>query len=187
MGEYQNELEQFIYQICYDRIWNAVSEYVSAHPSSLELGYSRVEYPDSATLEDMVLEFPTNISVDEDTLSFAAVVSCTIELEQETYHDVETAEVSQWFKVSCSALIEDSLKKFTVHDIETYSKGKRSIVSGVAATKNIVPIIHKDQLDNEATQFLERYCPEALATPMAVPIEHIILEKWGLPCCRETA
>jgi hypothetical protein len=180
MANYQNELEQFIYQVCYDPIWAAVSEYVAAHPNSLELGYSRVKYPDSATLEDMVLEFSTNISIDEDRLNFDAIISCTIELEQETYHDVQTAEASQWFKVSCSALVEDGLKKFSVHEIDTYSKGKRPIASGIAATKNIVPIIRKEQLDMEATRFLERYCPEALRTSMAVPIEQIVREKIGL-------
>ena len=144
------------------------------------MGYSRVQYPDSATLEDMVLEFSTNISIDEDTLSFDAVVSCTIELEEETHNDTNTAEVSQWFKVSCSVLVEDKLKKFTVHNIDTYSKGNRPITSGVAATNNIVPIIRKNQLDIETTRFLERYCPEALHTPMAVPIEEIVREKMGL-------
>jgi hypothetical protein len=109
MSELKNELERFIYQVCYDRIWNTVFEYVSEHPNSLELGYSRIQYPDSASLEDMMLEFSTNICIDEDTLSFDAVVSCTIELEEETHNGTNTAEVSQWFKVSCSVIVEDKL------------------------------------------------------------------------------
>ncbi|MDT8900240.1 ImmA/IrrE family metallo-endopeptidase [Anaeroselena agilis] len=175
-----NELEQFIYQKCYDRIWEAVYGYVAAHPNSLELGYSRVQYPDSAMLEDMILEFSTNINIDEDTLSFDAVVSCVIMLEQETYHDTVTAEVSQWFKVHCFVVVEDGIKNFNVHDIDIYSKGKRAMTTGVAATNNIVPIICKNQLETEATRFLERYCPEALQIPMAVPIEKIVKEKMGL-------
>lgn len=175
-----NELEQFIYQKCYDRIWTAVSEYIASHPNSLELGYSRVKYPDAATLQDMVLEFTTNISIDEDILSFDAVVSCEIELEEETHHDRITGEATQWFTVQCSVTVEDRIKEFTVHSIEPYVKNKRPITTGVAASKNIVPIIYKDQLDDEATRFLERYYPEALQTPMAVPIEEIVREKMGL-------
>jgi hypothetical protein len=131
-------------------------------------------------LEDMILEFSTNISVDEDTLSFDAVVSCVIMLEQETYHDTVTADANQWFKVHCSVVVEDRIKNFTVHEIDTYSKGKRTMTTGVAATNNIVPIIYKSQLDIEAARFLERYCPEALRSPTAVPIEKIVREKMGL-------
>jgi len=148
-----NELEQLIYQKCYDQIWETVSTYVAAHPNSLELSYSRVQYPDSALLEDMVLEFSTNILIDEDTLTFDAVVSCQIELEEQTYHDTKNAEVNQWFKVNCSVVIEDQLKQFTVHKIETYSKGGRKPSNGIAATNNIVPIIYPKDLDAEATKF----------------------------------
>jgi hypothetical protein len=35
-------------------------------------------------------------------------------------------------------------------------------------------------LDIEATNFLEKYCPEALQSPMAVPIEEIVRDKMGL-------
>jgi hypothetical protein len=89
--ERTNELEQFIYQKCYDRIWAAGAEYIADHPNSLELGYSRIKYPDAATLQDMVLEFTTNISIDEDMLTFDAIVSCEIELEEETHRESEVA------------------------------------------------------------------------------------------------
>ena len=180
MTNQTNELEQFIYQKCYDRMWEGISEYIASHPSSLELPYSRVKYPDSAALESMLLEFSTNISIDENTLSFEAIVSCEILIEQETYHDTVTAEANQWFKVRCSVVVEERIKDFAIHDISIYAKGKRAINSGVAATKNIVPVIYKNQLDVEATRFLARYCPEALQIPMAVPIEKIVKEKMGL-------
>ena len=44
----------------------------------------------------------------------------------------------------------------------------------------LVPRIRKSCFEPEATRFLKKYCPEALVTPMAVPIEHIITEKMGL-------
>ena len=40
----------------------------------------------------------------------------------------------------------------------------------------LVPRISKTQFDSEATAFLEKYCPEALRTPMCVPIETIATE-----------
>lgn len=43
-----------------------------------------------------------------------------------------------------------------------------------------VPHISKAEFDGEATRFLKQYCPEALETPMAVPIETIARKKMGL-------
>ena len=60
MGNYRDEIERFIYEICYKPIWASVSDYVSQHLSLLDLTYSRVKYPDSAYVEDMLLEFTKN-------------------------------------------------------------------------------------------------------------------------------
>ena len=77
MGTYNNEIEQFIYTICYRPMWEAAYTYIAEHPYALNLSYSRIQNPDSATLEDMILEFTKNIRIDEDNLLFDAVVSCT--------------------------------------------------------------------------------------------------------------
>lgn len=45
---------------------------------------------------------------------------------------------------------------------------------------NYVPRISKVEFDNEATSFLNEYCPEALKSPMAVPIKEIAKDKLGL-------
>ena len=78
MGTYNNEIEQFIYTVCYRPMWEAAYSYISEHPYALNLSYSRIQNPDAAMLEDMILEFTKNIRIDEDSLLFDAVVSCTI-------------------------------------------------------------------------------------------------------------
>lgn len=50
----------------------------------------------------------------------------------------------------------------------------------ISVTNNLVPIISKSEFDDEATAFLNKYCPEALETPMAVPIADIATRKMGL-------
>jgi hypothetical protein len=146
MSTYKNELERFICQKCYDDIWNPLAKWVAEHPASLELLYSRIECPDTATLCDMLLEFTTNVSIVGDTISFDAVVSCDIELEEETYHDRQSDSVSQWFRVSSSVTVEDRIKGFVVRDIEPYSKSKQPKRDG-AADSNLIPIIYKKDLD----------------------------------------
>lgn len=177
----RNDLEEFIYKICYQPIWTAVNNYIAVHPTSLRLSTSRVKYPDSAMLLDMMLEYTNNISIDEDTLHFDAIISCTIELQQnDDYKGTLTGETSQWIIASCEATITDKLDRLKITDVHTWTKGKKPVASGISASNNIVPVLYKKDLDAEATAFLEKYCPQALLEPMPVPIEKIATEELHL-------
>ena len=181
MNTGRNDLEEFIYKICYKPIWEAVNNYIYFHPTALNLSTSRVKYPDSAMLLDMMLEYTNNISIDEDKLIFDAIISCTIELTQnDEYRGSFTGETSQWLIASCEATITDKLDKLVVTNVKPWIKDRKPVTSGIAASSNIVPILKKENLEKEATAFLEKYCPEALADPMPVPIEKIATENLKL-------
>lgn len=181
MSAKRNDLEEFIYKICYQPIWNAINNFIAVHPTALRLNTSRVKYPDSAMLLDMMLEYTANISIDEDILRFDAIISCTIELQQnDDYRGLLTGETSQWLIASCEATITDKLDNLKITDVRPWSKGKKTTSSGIAASKNIVPVLYKKDLDAEATTFLEKYYPQALSEPMPVPIEKIATEELHL-------
>lgn len=173
MGTYNNEIEQFIYTVCYRPMWEAAYKYIAEHPYALNLSYSRIENPDSAMLEDMILEFPKNIRIDEDSLLFDAVVSCTINLTEDTYRGTASHEIRQWLVLSCVAVVTDKLESVTVTNISSYVSGQPRKTDGHAVSKNIVPILYKKDLDNEAEAFLQKYFPKALEKPMAIPIADI--------------
>ena len=173
MGTYNNEIEQFIYTVCYRPMWEAAYTYIAEHPYALNLSYSRIQNPDSAMLEDMILEYTKNIRIDEDSLLFDAVVSCTINLTEDTYKGTASHETSQWLVFSCVAVVTDKLESVTVMNISGYTSGHPRKTDGHAVSKNIVPILYKKDLDDEATTFLQQYFPEALEKPMAVPIADI--------------
>ena len=151
MGNYRDEIERFIYEICYQPIWASVSEYVSQHLSLLDLTYSRVKYQDSAYVEDMLLEFTKNVRIDDNSLLFDAVVSCTMNLTEENYRGMASCDLNQWFLVSCEAVIEDSLKSLIITNVQQYVPGMRQRVTGQAVSKNIVPILYKKDLEDEAS------------------------------------
>lgn len=114
---------------------SCICVYIYQNPSILDLTYARIKYPDSALLLDMMLEFSTNIQTEEDSLFFDAVISCTIELQADEYGSLKTSETTQWLKVSCEAIIEDSLKHFNVSLIQRYSKTALPTTNGVATSK----------------------------------------------------
>ena len=179
MGNYRDEIERFIYEICYKPIWTAVSDYVSQHLSLLDLTYSRIKYPDSAFVEDMLLEFTKNIRIDGDSLLFDAVVSCTMNLTEDNYRGYASYDLNQWFLVSCEAVIKDKLESLNIVNVQQYTPGLRSQSAGQTVSKNIVPILYKKDLEDEAAAFLEHHYPEALEKPMPVPITEIA-ESMGL-------
>lgn len=179
MSNYKNDVEQFIYEICYRPMWEEVSIFLHEHPHSLDLVFSRIQYPDTAVLEDMILEFPSNVRINGDHLLFDAVVSCTIELSEETEKGTCSNESRQWLIVSCDALVTDKLEHFEVRKIRPYKTGISRNNDGQAVSSNIVPIIYKKDLDNVANEFLSEYFPEALEKPVSVPIADIA-EKMGL-------
>lgn len=179
MGNYRDEIERFIYEICYKPIWTAVSDYVSQHLSLLDLTCSRIKYPDSAFVEDMLLEFTKNIRIDGDSLLFDAVVSCTMNLTEDNYRGYASCDLNQWFLVSCEAVIKDKLESLNIVNVQQYTPGLRSQSAGQTVSKNIVPILYKKDLEDEAAAFLEHHYPEALEKPMPVPITEIA-ESMGL-------
>ena len=92
MGYYGNELDEFIYERCYQYIWDAVFNYTGTHPMAFSGCTSRLMYPASATLRSMMLQFSSNISADEDELKFDATFSCSIELQGDDYSDYAVSD-----------------------------------------------------------------------------------------------
>ena len=68
MGSYRDEIERFIYEICFEPIRSSISDYVSLRPSLLDLSRSRIKYPDAIYVADMIVEFTRNIRIDENSL-----------------------------------------------------------------------------------------------------------------------
>lgn len=140
-------------------MWEAAYKFIYEHPYQLDLTYSRIKYPDNGLLEDMILEYPTNIRISEDNLFFDAIVSCTVTLSKENYRSIETADTNQWLIVSCKAVVKDKLEQFTITDIKNYRMGKQHKADGQAVSKNIIPIIYKSDLDKEAESgTMSRFC-----------------------------
>lgn len=178
MSNYQNELEQFIYEICLSPIWEAAASYINEHPYALDLSRSRIQYPTGAFLENVFLQFPCNISIAGDVLAFDAVVDCSIMLTEESEYGCKNHDLTQWLMISCEAKITDRLEYLHITGIQPYSNVQRKRMKSVFSP-NIVPYIKKEDLEAEAEAFLSEYYPEALISPVRVPIADIA-EKMGL-------
>jgi hypothetical protein len=155
----------------YNDIFNALSAFIEDNPSRLESNSYRVQSPDEAALSDFKIQFVDITESEEDGVFFDVVVSAEVEIAETVRRTRETDGIEQWFRVSCTAELEDGIQDFRISDIQVYSKSRRSKQNNLS--EYLVPIIYKEYLDNVAEKFLAKYYPEALTEPMPVPSREV--------------
>lgn len=166
-----NSFRNVIEDVFYDDIFNELSKYVEDNPDKMDSSSHCVESPDEATLSDFQVKLVDITDSEDNEIRFDVVVSAEIEIAETVKRNRETDGIEQWFRISCSAELEDGLQNFTISDIHVYNKyrnNKRNHLS-----EYLVPIIYKEQLDDVAEEFLAKYYPEALKEPMAVPTREV--------------
>jgi Zn-dependent peptidase ImmA (M78 family) len=177
------QLDRFADTFCLDRIEKAVSSFVAENYDKLEY-HSRIQ-AEGARLDDIQIEFTTNVKTYGKQIGFDAVVSTDIEIYETVRGEDRSDAITQWFRVPCQVIFEEKVEGFRIHNgktgdcIEIYSKSERGRTP-LAATNDLVPVIYGENYDAEATRFLKKYCPEVLKTPMPIPLDKIA-EAMGIP------
>lgn len=161
----------------YNIIWDVIFKYVEDNPDRLDCHSYLVNQPDEAELSDLNI---TRVDVTDSTgdeILFDVIVSAGIIISETVRRNRETDDVEQWFRVSCRGDLNNGLRNFSIFNVSTYSRepaGKMGRLSDA-----LVPIIAKEQFDEVAEAFLREYYPEALVTPMPVPVREVA-SKMGL-------
>lgn len=116
--------EKLIDKTCYDSMYKAMSEHISDNYGNLDLAErsSIIEKVHDASLDDMEIKRVDNIEQDDDAVKFEVIVSCEIEIEETVRRDRQVDSASQWFTLSCNAVLDGALKYFKVRAIEVYCR-----------------------------------------------------------------
>lgn len=160
----KNELERFTDKFGYNKIWDALTEWIEKYSHALAIDGSDI------ALDDFNIKFTRNLQVEGCCFTYNAVVEAYIAYT-DMYRDAQSKP--QWFTVRCAAEVDNVLKSFKVLSVEIYSQlpaMKRN------ATENFVPIVAKSEMDGEARAFLRKHCPKALLEPTKVPIHEIAVD-----------
>ncbi|MBQ3220584.1 MAG: hypothetical protein IJB34_01330 [Clostridia bacterium] len=88
-------------------------------------------------------------------------------------NDVDSDTKRIWLAVKFKAKFTDKFENMRIVDIRPIDE-KDAFVSNKCSTKSFIPYISADSLDYHATEFLKKYCPQALKTPMPLPIEDVV-------------
>jgi|BioPla2DNA2_1021312.scaffolds.fasta_scaffold72049_1 hypothetical protein len=154
----------------YDKIVKAINTYAFGHKSSIpciEGGFF------DADETEVYFKFAHNVVIKGDEITFDAGIEATFVMHGNKWNDWEDEGCSDWFLVRCQMRVTDKLDFFKVIDIEVFSSSQKQKLQ-YAATNSFVPVIRREEYEQEATDFLQEYCPEALTTVMQVPMRDIV-------------
>jgi hypothetical protein len=154
----------------FDQIENAVTGYVAENLGSLNLRSYRVREADEVVITDLTVKRVDVHNEAGTSIRFDVITEAEIVVSERYHSDIETDEIGEWFRVSCRGDLDDGLRNFSILNVDTYSRSKRS---PDALTDELVPVIAKEQFDDIADQFLRDHYPKALDEPMAVDVREV--------------
>lgn len=156
----------------YDMMFNRLKTHVYRNRYILNLHTSLVPDPSYVELDDLHVMGVTFKETEDDRIIFRAAVQTDIVVKGRTRRDYEEDIVSAWFAVSFTGILRGGLTMVTITAVEDYTKEK--FCKEDTLTKFLVPYVYAKDLDSHAEKFLQKYCPRALETPMALPIDEVL-------------
>lgn len=156
----ESPLQKLIDQSRYDDIRDLAIAYIQEERSGEK------ERP---SIVDMEIENVIHIDQSEEgVISFDVIVSCDVEMPSTSRKGYFN---ERWLKIHCLVTLGIDMSGFriiSIGDCEPQEESDNDRLSG-----ELVPIISREQFEDEAEKFLTRYCPDAMDKPMRVPIETI--------------
>jgi hypothetical protein len=149
----------------YNELYSAIEVYVEENVDSLDLSLRNVRNVGEVTLTDMEIKFISINDLPGMKIEFDVVVEGEIEVSEGDYHYDDFDQCYQWFSLRCTGDLAHNLDDFKIVGISPYSQ-KSKMPNPLSDA--LVPYIYSEDLDAVANDFLRRYYPEALKTPMAV-------------------
>ena len=172
MSKKYDTFSAYLGDVYYNQIFSKINSYVISNKDRLSLSASAVLEPSYVELSDFQIMGVSFHETDMDKVEFKATIRADIEVSGRGRRDYESDSAECWVSLPFSATLKDGLRDVSIGYVSEYSK--ELFRAEDALTKFLVPYIYAKDLDAHAEKFLEKYCPRALAEPMALPIKEII-------------
>ena len=159
----RHSFTEYVADRFYNEMFSAVKSYAIQNRHSLEL-YSRVvqniRYIELSDIK--VVNVFVNNQPDQ-KIAFDVIIDAEIELQDYNRHNDYDDVVSQWFMLTCSGDLACNLDDFQISSVSVFNKRN---FHEKPMSDALVPFIHKEDLEDFATEFLQAHYPEALNAPM---------------------
>jgi hypothetical protein len=154
-----------------DELRDSLSLFIDENPNALECSTKLVCSPDTAELAELWVKYVDISNGPGTVIRFDVIVEAEIEIHETTRYGQEADEASQWFRISCSADLDNGLHNFEIHGVSVYNQHRSRRQDSLSGS--LVPYISRDMLEDEAEDFLRRFYPEALRAPIPLPVEAV--------------
>lgn len=168
--------KEYVANRFYNELYGSVSNWLEQNCQSLDVSSRLVRTIDRAELSDINVKCVYVENLPGMKIAFDVILEAEFEISETDRHTDRYDDKTQWFKISCSGDLANSLDDFSISSVEPYDS-RRKYCNPMS--DSLVPLIRSDQLEDVARDFLERNYKEALSRPMFVD-PGILAERMGL-------
>ena len=156
-------------------LYNGVQSFISENYSMLQLRLSKIQSIESIEASDTKVKFIKINDLPVMGIEFDVVIEADLGVEDRDYR-IESENCSQWFILKCVGSLDHGLEDFKIINVSEYlNKSKQQN----PMSDSLVPIIRSEDLEPMATDFLQRYYPQALKSPIYLD-HHKLADNMGL-------
>lgn len=149
----------------YNEFYSAIEEYIGENPDNLDLKLRKVRNIGNVSLADLEVKWVSVNDLPDMKIEFDVIAEAEIEVTEGNHHYDDYDQCNQWFLLRCTGDLACSLDDFEIASISIYNQ-KNKMPKPMSDA--LVPYIRKEELETVAYDFLSRYYPETLKTPIAV-------------------
>ena len=174
-----HSFKDYIKNSYYNDLWDVLFEYIADNPAELDLYTYKIQQPSEAELCEMNIRRIDVNDAPKNAIFFDVIVDTEIWIAEKVRRNKETANKTQWFRISCSGILDGTtFADFTINEVAIYEK-KNFNKTDTLSSKGLVPIIYKEDFDAVAETFLAQYYKEALEKPTPVDVVEVV-QRMGL-------
>jgi hypothetical protein len=171
-------LEKYIEDTYYELIYSSILNFYEENEMSISLKTRNVPDPSEVKLEEVSVEkIRFRDDIFEEKTEFKLRVRADFLLKGDKSFDYEEDSQDHKFVVTCNADFVNGLSDFVIKDVDEYISQEYEYKKGLSDFA--IPYIPQSDLERRATEFLRKYCKEALKKPMPLPIE-LIIKRMGI-------
>ena len=161
----------------YDPMFKRLKSYIFQKRGGLSLHTSLVPDPSYFELDDFHVMGVSFKETKDDSILFNVAIQADVIVKGRTKYDLEEDIAYAWFSISFTGILRHGLHQVSITSISEYNKERFDKEDTLS--KFLVPYVYSEDLDTHAEEFLKKYCPKALESPMPLPIQEV-LEALGL-------
>jgi|GEM_PF-987362 len=177
MAKKYADLKEYLNDQCYDMLMRRAKGLIFGNLDKFDLTSDYIPNPTERDIDDVVItSLHTEAGQNDDVYihcnAYAEAIFSGFAYGRRR-NDVDSDTKRIWLAVKFKAKFTDKFENMRIVDIGPIDE-KEAFVLNRCSTKSFVPYISEESLDHHATEFLKKYCPQALETPMPLPIEDIV-------------